>query len=355
MLSFGLLTLLLGTGRFIILPTQATRELTWSTNQFPLSTNLLAKSTKIIYVNPTLGSDNPGTDKKETASYRTITFAVQQAQAGTTIQLAPGTYSPSSGEQFPLVVKPGVILQGNESTKGQNVLIRGGGAYLSRTFASQNIAVVAQQGSEIKGITVTNPNSRGTGVWIESGNPIIQNNTFVNSLREGIFVTGHAVPKIIGNVFTQNQGNGLSVAKAAQGEIRGNMFSNTGFGIVISETATPLAIENTIINNKVGVVISHSAHPVLRQNRIENNQQYGVIAIAEAQPDLGTASSPGNNILRHNGQYDLYNLTNCEILMVSGSEIGISMRGKVEFPPEQSVEESPQVNMTTTARSCKSK
>ncbi len=89
---------------------------------------------------------------------------------------------------------------------------------------------MAGNDAAIAGVTVTNPNSRGTGVWIESTNPTIQNSTFANSVREGIFVTGTGNPKIESSIFTLNQGNGISIAKQAKGEIRGNLFQNTGFG-----------------------------------------------------------------------------------------------------------------------------
>lgn len=330
------LTLLLGMGGVMALPTWFDNAV--SSNQ--VSEN--SENTAIVYVNPAVGTDGDRAGTTKATPYRTIAYALEQSQAGTTIQLAPGTYSTESGEKFPLLLKPRVILQGNESTKGQNVLIRGGNAYLSRTFASQNTTLLAEKDSEIKGITVTNPNLRGTGVWIESGNPIIANNTFINCSREGVFVTGSASPKITGNVFTQNQANGLSVAKAAQGEIRGNLFENTGFGIAISDNAAPLLIDNQITANKDGIVISHTSRPVLQHNRIEGNIRYGVVLIADAQPDMGTASSPGNNVLINNGESDLYDLTTHEQPIASGNEIGILKRAKVESPTDSTTVELPE-------------
>ncbi|MEB3338198.1 MAG: S-layer homology domain-containing protein, partial [Leptolyngbyaceae bacterium] len=111
------------------------------------------------------------------------------------------------------------------------------------------------------------------------------------------------------NVFTKNSGNGVSVARAAQGEIRNNLFQSTGFGIAVGGTATPLIEGNQILQNQVGVVVSNAARPILRSNLIEGSTQDGVVAIAEAQPDLGTAESPGKNLLRNNTRYDLYNAT----------------------------------------------
>jgi hypothetical protein len=59
------------------------------------------------------------------------------------IILAPGTYNTSSGETFPLRLKQGVSIQGNPRTRGNNILIQGGGTFLSPTFARQNITILA--------------------------------------------------------------------------------------------------------------------------------------------------------------------------------------------------------------------
>jgi len=120
----------------------------------------------------------------------TITYAPQQAEPGTTIQLAPGSYSSESGEVSPLVIKQGVVLKGDESNLGQNIVITGGDRYISPTFRRQN-AVLAEKDSTISGVA-TNPNKRGTALWIESTNPTVKHSTFANSNREGIFVTGLA-------------------------------------------------------------------------------------------------------------------------------------------------------------------
>lgn len=287
----------------------------------------------IIYVNSATGADSarvPG--NTEAAPYRTITYALNQAQPNTVIQLAPGSYTDKTGEVFPLAIKQGVTLRGDESTKGQTTVITGGGRYISPTFARQNITVRAEKDSAIIGVTVTNPNTRGTALWIESTNPLVKNNTFTNSNREGIFVSGTATPKIEANVFTKNGGNGISITRSAQGEIRNNLFQNTGFGLAIGDTSSPLVAENKINQNTDGMLISDDARPMLRNNVIENNLREGVVATANAQPDLGTVESAGKNIIRSNGRYDVYNATDSNTLVSVGNEIDVKrISGKVDF------------------------
>jgi len=243
-----------------------------------------------IYVNPQSGSDS-GSGSSEGSAYRTISYAAQQASSGTVIQLAPGQYKV---EDSPIQLKSGVILRGNENQQGQGVIISGGGKYISPTFAEQNVTIVAGQNSQISGVTVTNTNTRGTGIWVESTNPIIRNNTFTNNNREGVFVTGSGNAKVENNQFVKNLGNGISVARQASGEIQGNTFQQTGDAIVIGGTSTTVVANNQIRENRDGVVITEQSRPTLQNNTIESNRDYGIVTIGEAKPNLVSNTLRGN-------------------------------------------------------------
>lgn len=254
---------------------------------------------RILYVNPQSGTDTNTAGTTATKPLQSITYALQQATPGTTIQLATGEYT---RENFPLILKPGVTLKGNDSQQGQGVVITGGNYYLSRTFARQNVTIVAGKETQISGVTITNTNTRGTGIWVESSNPVIRNSTFIKSKREGIFVTGNAAPRIENNRFVNNDANGLSIAKDAKGEIRGNIFENTGFGIAIGGNSTPLVSNNQIRDNRNGIVLTDAAHPNLSSNIIENNREYGLVVMGKARPDLS------NNSFRANKRNDQLNI-----------------------------------------------
>jgi parallel beta-helix repeat protein len=300
--------------------------------QIPATGTQTPATGTVIYVNPQTGSDAASAGTSEAQPYKTITFALNQAQPGATIQLAPGTYSKESGEVFPLTIKQGVILRGDESTKGQAVLITGSGTYISPTFAKQNVTIKTEKDSTITGVTVTNSDSRGTAVWVESTNPTISNSTFTNSVREGVFVTGKGNPKIENNIFVQNKGNGVSVAKSASGEIRNNLFQDTGFGLAIGGTSTPLIEGNQILQNQDGIYISESAKPILRKNVIQNNKRDGVVATINALPDLGTGENPGSNLIRNNTRHDLNNATKTNKIFAIGNDIDVKkIAGLVEF------------------------
>jgi parallel beta-helix repeat protein len=328
----GLAALLVLSSGSMLLPSEVNAGAIHSKGITPTRTAQVPTTATAIYVNSATGADTAGAGVTANAPYKSISFALSQAQAGAVIQLAPGNYSQETGETFPILLKPGVTLRGDESTRGQAILISGGGFYTSRTFARQDITILADQDTTITGVTVTNPNSRGTGVWVESTNPIIQNSTFTNSIREGVFVTGTGNPKIQNNIFVQNKGNGLSIAKSAQGEIRGNLFQDTGFGIAIGGTSTPLITENQITENQDGLFISESAKPVLRKNVIQNNKRDGVVATVNALPDLGTNENPGGNLIRNNTRYDVNNATKTGKILAVGNDIDQKrIFGSVDF------------------------
>ncbi|MDZ8226491.1 DUF1565 domain-containing protein [Nostoc sp. ChiVER01] len=316
----GLTAMLVVSSGSIVLSDEVNADATHPEGIAPITAQAPATAA-VIYVNPATGTDSAGAGTTSAAPYKSISFALSQAQPGAVIQLAPGNYNQESGETFPLLLKPRVTLRGDEATKGQGILITGGGFYTSRTFARQDITMLADQDTTIAGVTVTNPNSRGTGVWVESTNPIITNSTFTNSVREGVFVTGTGNPKIESNVFVQNKGNGISITRTAQGEIRNNLFQDTGFGLAIGGTSTPQIVENQIIENQDGLYISESAKPVLRKNVIQNNKRDGVVATVNAQPDLGTNENPGGNLIRNNTRYDVNNATKTSQIVAVGNDI----------------------------------
>lgn len=286
---------------------------------------------QIIYVDPARGVDSE-TAGNQANPYKTLTYALQKAKSGVTVQLAPGTYSQETGEVFPISIPDGVVLRGDSSNNGQDIVIMGGGNFVSPTFARQNVTVRTIGDCEIIGVTLTNPHTRGTALWVESSTPTITNSTFINSKRDGIFISAEGNPKIENNIFARNEGNGISVARSGQGEIRSNLFQNTGFAISINDQASPQILENKIIENQDGIVISHSAQPIIRNNLIENNARDGIVAIAQSQPILGTADNPGNNIIRSNGRYDVYNATRGHTILAVGNDIDEDrILGAVEY------------------------
>ncbi|MBI4780502.1 MAG: DUF1565 domain-containing protein [Oscillatoriophycideae cyanobacterium NC_groundwater_1537_Pr4_S-0.65um_50_18] len=278
----------------------------------------LAATQKLLYVNSSTGNDTQA-DGSESAPFRTITQALAIAQPQTIILLAPGTYSAETGEVFPLVMQPDVTLQGDPTTVGQGFVIQGGGRFLSPTSAGQNIAMLGANQAVLMGVTLTNPNPRGYGLWVESSSPVVLANTFTGNTHDGISTVGSSAPLIQGNVFVRNGANGITIFGNSRPQVQQNVFEETGFGINISENAAPLIQENRISQNRIGILVQEKAQPIIRGNLIEGSQEDGVAAIAQSLPNLGTVAEPGNNTFMRNSRYDINASANRQIISAVGN------------------------------------
>lgn len=270
-----------------------------------------------VYVDPQAGSDRA--DGSEYQPFKTITHAIQQAKFGAVILLKPGRYDTTTGEVFPLRLRPGLALRPIQ--EGGSVQIVGGGRFLSPTWAGQNVTIVAEKDSRIAGLTITNPNTRGTGIWVEAGSPTIGSNRFVKNDREGVFVSGNAAPMILHNRFEQNGGNGVSFTRDSRGLMQGNQIRGNGFGVAIGDRAAPYLFSNKIAANQDGIVINGEARPELEANTIENNRRDGIVITSQAKPQLKA------NVLRKNGQYDIQNATGQPLEIPSMNLAELKLKG----------------------------
>ncbi len=285
----------------------------------------------VLFVNPVVGNDFIGNGSKS-APFKTITQALRIAQPSNVIVLSTGIYSTSSGENFPLMLKPGVSIQGDPHTRGHNIIIQGGGNYLSPTFARQDVTMLGANQANVTGVTVTNPHPRGYGLWIESSSPVVVENTFSGNNHDGISITGNSAPTIRSNYFYQNGANGMTIYGTSRPEVRENVFEKTGFGINIAQKAAPLLVANRISQNRAGIVTQANSRPVLRGNVIEGNREDGVVAIASSQPDLGTTTEPGGNVFRQNGRYDVNSSADNQIIPAFGNKLALRRtNGKVNL------------------------
>ncbi|MBM0741023.1 DUF1565 domain-containing protein [Phormidium sp. CLA17] len=275
----------------------------------------------ILYVDAKNGSDrNQGKDQ---SPFKTITQAIAQVRPGMTIQLSPGAYSAETGEVFPLKLPQGVTLRGNPESQGKGIQITGGGKFLSPSWAGQSVTIVATDGSQVVGVSLTNPNTRGTAVWVEAGATLIEANRFVGSDREGVFASGTATPMIRNNLFEQNGGNGISFTRDSGGTMEGNTVRYNGFGVSISDRATPNLIRNQVSQNKDGMVINGDSRPMLTSNKITDNGRDGIVVTNNASPTLR------QNSFSDNEQFDLHNTSKQPLNVEAGAIAGLKVEGKV--------------------------
>lgn len=293
-----------------------------STQAFTQRSILLAQSavaqssTSILHVNPSDGSDaDNGSDR---TPFKTITHALKIAQSGTTIFLAPGAYSTATGETFPLVLKAGITLQGDPATRGQDILIQGGGASTRKTLA-QSLTIEITAPATLNGVTVTNPNPQGYGVGIDSSNPLIANSTFIEN-GYGLVIVGNSNARIKNNYFYQNRIAGIGVAGITQPTIQDNIFEQNGSAVIAGDRAAPLIANNRMTQNQNGMIFQGAAQPVVRNNSVEGNRQHGLLTKETSRPDLGTAASLGGNFFRNNGLSDVDVSATDQVISAVGNE-----------------------------------
>ncbi len=297
-------------------------------------------SYSLLFINSTIGTDtNSGSEQ---APLKTITQALRVVQPNTIIVLAPGTYSAETGETFPLQLKPGTTIKGEPRDRGQAVIIKGSGGFLSRSFARQNVTIVGANQAGLTGVTVTNPHNQGYGLWIESTSPVVSDNTFTASGHDGVSVVGSSAPILRNNYFYQNGANGITIYGTSRPELTENIFEKTGFGINITQNAAPRIAGNRITQNKDGIVVQGRAQPIFRNNVIDGNDRDGLVAIAGARPNLGTATDPGNNTFLNNGQFDINSRASSETIPTFGNQIAAAKtNGKLDLSGTASVAEMP--------------
>lgn len=299
-----------------------------------LAQNNTPQGTSVLHVNPVSGDDNTA-DGSDQLPFKTITRALDVAPPQTVIQLAPGTYSTNTGETFPLALKPRVILQGNPDTRGQEVVIRGGGLFASPGRGQQNITILAGANqSGLIGVTVTNPNPAGYAIQVESSSPTIANSSFINNGRGGMIIVGSSTSTIRSNFFYQNGASSIRIQGTASPTVQENILEQSETGILVDDTAAPMILSNRITQNKIGITVQGQAKPKLRGNSVEGNEQFGLFAIASAQPDFKTTAESEANFFRNNGKQDI-------ALSASGSPTTNGSKPTNAEPKQEIAEKAP--------------
>ncbi len=284
---------------------------------------------KTLEVDPRRGVDEPS--GRPNLPYKTLTAALVAAQGSALIRLAIGTYSAASGERFPLMVAEQVIVIGQEATQGEGVIITGGGAVPGD--GAMAAAVIMEGQGQLRGITVQNP--QGVGILVRGGTPLVRACRVMQGSQAGLHIGGTARPLVISTRVEAIAGAGLRLTAQAKGEIRTCTLQRCQVGIQLSDAAAPLLVDNQCSTNQTGMQISGTASPVLRRNRLVQNQQWGLLVVERARPDLGQPTDEGGNILRYNGQADLRNDTGQTLTTVGNDLLPQRLVGAVNLAPSQ--------------------
>lgn len=237
--------------------------------------------------------------------HKTIQAAIDAAQPGDTVTVAPGKYP----ERIRL--KAGVTLRSRgDNAKGaeglkraEATVIDGGGK------GGKQPGVAMAEGSTLDGFTVTNVgaydeatwkkhfDSKGeelgddegathaegttpaigiTGVSCTVTNCVVHHNGDV-----GIGTTGKAgtkaAPLVAGNLVYRNMGGGIGVAEGSEANVRGNTCKENLRAGIGCRKASPIVTDNVCSGNvRAGIGCREGAQPVLRGNTCVKNRRAGI-------------------------------------------------------------------------------
>lgn len=301
-----------------------------------------------VSVNPQTGKNT--NNGSENAPFKTLTHALSVVSTNSIIKLAPGNYTSKSGEVFPIQLKSGVTVQGESSDRGQNVIIQGSGLFLSKTSARQQITILGTDRAGLLGVTVSNLDPQGYGLWIESSSPVVSDSTFTSNGHDGVSIVGNSAPILKNNYFYNNGANGITIYGTSRPEIRDSIFEKTGFGINIAQNSAPRITGNRITGNKDGIVVQGRATPIFRNNVIDGNDRDGLVTIATSRPDLGTQTDQGNNTFMNNGGLDINAKSNSQVIPAAGNQYS-KTSGRLDVNAIEAIAQSPIQPFTPFIRS----
>lgn len=262
------------------------------------------------YVDAADGSDD--NDGSFESPFRTITFALTQAQSGHRVGVLPGDYDAPHGELFPITIPFGVILIGDQENRGLGPVptrILGNGTidqdYTAAVsmqatsqilgFAISSSAVLASFGVDV-GVDATIANNTFDfsygGIHLAAGSPEIRDSTFLTTYYG---IRGVGTAQIEGNHFVD--GSFPIDLLGGASEVRDNLIEGSGNVGVQNAGGSAFIVDNVFNNDAyTNGCLGLQDSPVVRDN--ECNVTSGLaVRIFGGTPDLGTFVDPGGNLL----------------------------------------------------------
>jgi parallel beta-helix repeat protein len=222
------------------------------------------------------------------ANQTTIQAAINAANSGDTVLVAPGTYVEninfngkaitvtSSGGPSVTTIDGGAngsVVTFNTGETNQSILsgftIQHGSSY----YAAGGVQVSSASPTITGNVITGNHATGGIGIYIDGGSPRVTGNTITGNTQigsggggGGIYATAGSgspsSPTITGNTISNNSvangGNGGGIAVAyfsspliQNNLIQGNTAYNNGGGISVQSYNSPTVVQNVIVNNSV--------------------------------------------------------------------------------------------------------
>jgi hypothetical protein len=285
---------------------------------YALCFNLLAATATVQaadYYVSTSGSDsNPGT---AAAPFRTITRAYSAASAGTTIHVAPGTYTDytsgwgihlnkSGTASAPIVLESTVA--GGAIIDGGNASDRNQGFYIDGNY------------NVIDGFEIRNCPHGGMSIW-SSGNQIVNNHIHNNGNpastssngQDGVYEDSGCSANLFAGNWIDHNGrsgsnldHGLYLCGDGDRVFNNVLFANAASGLQIAgyTTVSNMKVYNNVMawNGTTGIILWMSLSGIdIKNNIIYQNGHYGI----GSYQATGSGVVVNNNVLYNNAYGNL--------------------------------------------------
>jgi hypothetical protein len=259
--------------------------------------------TSLLLVALCLSSGNLGAAvHRVPQDHASIQAAIDAAQAGDTVLVAPGTYRERIQLKAEITVRSaGEDEQGEVGLKrAEATIIDGGG----ENGAAAGVAMA--ENATLDGFTVTNVGRYDEAEWNRHhathgneqshehiGQPgtagigvVGVNCTVTNNIVHHIGYTGIAIlgkegtrcqPRIAHNVCYRNMGGGIGSMRESTAIIESNRCFQNFYAGIGHDDASPIVMDNECYENiRAGIGVSEGSCPVVRGNRCYHNRRAGI-------------------------------------------------------------------------------
>lgn len=214
------------------------------------------------YVDANTGSDgNSGTIDEP---FKSITFAVANAETNATIKINPGTYNAANGEVFPINMQAGQQLTGDVANKGDGTsptLVSGDGAVNSNTTT-----FIGAENTVITGLNIQD-DAYNTGYY-------------------AVYIVNLTM-KVTHNTFSSGYA-GVRLDGTGDSTVSNNVFENSAYGVFIAASTGSLTIQDNTVNNNTSLPIQiniANSGTLITGNTIIGNGMLG-IQISNGNPQI---------------------------------------------------------------------
>jgi|GEM_PF-1458478 len=310
----------------------------------------LTGGTPDIFVSMTGSDTNDG--RTPSTPVRHVGKGLSMASAGWTVHLAYSSTAYGAGESWPLIVGNGVTLFGD--TSNQKPIID--------PLATNGVATVLKL--EGTGATAEQIRVRsGTGNVGSGGRTVVQmsgSDTKLNLSDVSCQTPQCTAVRATGSGTSQaklvvaslaDSGTGLSAAATSNGVVWADQFTVncpvvtniTGVNTIgIEASAGSLQLQGSELNQCVrGLSVTGNAYVSMRSTKVTESFLYGVEVnlgngTTSSPPDLGTETSPGNNVIQSS------QMTARVGLAVQSSNITVNAAGNTWLPKVQGADDAGQ-------------